>query len=173
METINEPKNTLVGLFEAKNELEDFLFSENGELAPETALELERLEAALPAKIDGYYIVLKRLEAETELYSSIAKDFTEKAKTKENKHKQLKDHLKFCMGQQGLKELYGNQFEFKTSKPKNKVNILDESIVPHEYKTEKKELMIDKKRLLEDLELGIEVPGCVKELYTTLRSGVK
>lgn len=71
------------------------------------------------------------------------------------------------MSENGVDEICGLKFAFRTQNNPPSVLIKDEKIVPDEYKTIVQTLRVDKKRISDDLKLGVDVSGC--ELVSSKR----
>ncbi len=72
------------------------------------------------------------------------------------------------MADSDKKEIRGKSFRFSVSPSKGKLVIDDESKLG-DYKREVKELVLDKDRVKQDLELGVPVEGAHIEKGYTLR----
>ncbi|HIJ12065.1 TPA: hypothetical protein HA278_08470 [Candidatus Woesearchaeota archaeon] len=110
-------------------------------------------------KEDGVYWMYQESEKHIEMF--------------ENQIKKMQDHVKLMKrAQERIKGLVIGSYEevqqlpahstfnpLKISQSAGAVDIIDESTIPPEYFIEKTELKLDKKRILDELKKGDNIPG--------------
>jgi len=151
--------NSLTEIINQVSEIEKQLADSGGELTPELEAMIVQVEISLPAKIDSYDYVIRKMSHAAEFYKERAQFFTKFSKSCENVGKKIKDSLKFRMLEMGLEELLGNEIRFKLRNNKPSVFIKDESLVPDKYRIAVTTYKIDNDKILADLKAGVDVPG--------------
>jgi hypothetical protein len=121
-----------------------------------------------PASVEAFNFLSVNLESRAEFYKKEAEYYLEIARKLSSLSKKHNEFLKNVMGDSGIKEIRGKSFRFSISPSKGKLVIDDESKLT-EYTREVKELVIDKDRVKQDLELGVPVEGAHIEKGYTLR----
>ena len=162
---------SLVTIVKEVAHLETMLIEAGGEMTPEIEAMLTVKEVNLPDKVDNYEAMLGRLELIEGLYKDRAKRFASAAKSLGNAQDVLKERLKAAMKELGVNELLGHDIRFKLSSSKPKLVILDEKLIPKEYKVQVIIDELQKDRLTEDLKIGT-VPGASLEETFSLRKYV-
>lgn len=162
---------TLKELLRMDQELEEKLIESGGELTEETEKAQLALEISLPQKIDSYYRVMKHLESSEEYFKARAEEFHVQAVQLKNARDRLKRNIKFIMEENRINQLSGNDYSFKLTNAKPKMIIQDE-LVPDEYKQEIKMIEIDKDKIYEDLSKEMVIPGCRFEPTVALRTSI-
>ena len=128
---------------------------------------IDELVAERSKKEDGIYFFYQDMEAEIDIF--------------DKQIKKAQRYVRFLKRQQeGLKQytidMYSNTGELpkhsalnpiKISKSSGSVLVEEEELIPYEYWKKVTELKVDKKKILEDLKSGKQVPGCklVKKSY--------
>ena len=120
--------------------------------------QLDLLHTELHDKENGVYWFYKNLDSKV----ALAKEYKDKADEVINKLKYTQEKLKGLVVEAyaASKQLPAHD-EFNPIKiiQMGKVEIIDESKIPSEYYIEKIETRLDKRRILEELKEGIEIPG--------------
>ena len=120
--------------------------------------QLDVLHTELHSKENGVYWFYKNLDSKV----ALAKEYQEKANDVIKKLKYTQEKLKGLVieAYAASKQLPAHD-EFNPIKiiQMGKVEIIDESKIPSEYYIEKIETRLDKRRILEELKEGIEIPG--------------
>ena len=120
--------------------------------------QLDTLHTELHSKENGVYWFYKNLDSKV----ALAKEYQEKANDVIKKLKYTQEKLKGLVieayAASGQLPAY---YEFNQIKiiEMGKVDIIDESKIPSEYYIEKIETRVDKRRILEELKEGVEIPG--------------
>lgn len=164
-------ENSLYSLVNEAQALFEVLSENNGELTPELEAKLTNLEVNLPIKIDAYNVILERAEIEENYWKKKAESMLAVAKGCKNIRERLKEQLKLSAIHLGKSELVGNDVKFKISNSKPKL-IVNESEIESIYKFDVVTTEIDKKRITEDLAIGVPVRGAFLEETKSIRSYV-
>jgi len=120
--------------------------------------QLDKLHTELHSKENGVYWFYKNLDSKV----SLAKEYQEKANDVIKKLKYTQEKLKrLVLEAYAASGQLPSHDEFNPIKiiQMGKVEIIDESKIPDEYYIEKIETRLDKRRILEELKDGKEVPG--------------
>ena len=135
-----------------------------------TVLENQVLQIDLndPASVEAYNFISLNLENRADFYKKEAEYYSDIAKKLNALSKKHNEFLKNVMGDSGKTEIQGKSFRFTVSPSKGKLIIDDESKLM-EYGRTKTEIVIDKDRVKQDLELGVPVEGAHIEKGYTLR----
>ena len=150
-------------------QLETMLIESNGEITPEIEAALSVKEINLPQKVDNYSMVIDRMESVSKFYYEKAKIFMQMSKSAESVSERCKANMKFAMQELKVTELVGNDIKFKLVKSNPAVVINDENEVDGSYKITKTTTSVDKKRIADDLKLGIPVKGAELQQNQSLR----
>lgn len=154
-----------MNLFEINQQISECVDFETGEI-----IDIEKLEALTmerDAKIENVALWIKNLEADIKALDEQEKAFKERKAKAKNKAESLKKYLTSALDGQ----------KFSTSKcvvsfrKSTKVNVLDESIIPTEYMTEKVTREPNKTAIGDAIKTGMEIPGC--ELVQNINPTVK
>ena len=138
----------------------DIMLVENSwELTEEEINEqLDILHTELHEKENGVYWFYKNIDSKIDL----AKEYKDKADMVIKKLKYTQERLKGLVieayGASGQLPAHDDFNPIKIGET-GKVEILDESKIPEEYYVEKIELRLDKRRILEELKEGKDIPG--------------
>lgn len=166
---MSENNKSLPQLVQTSQVLIQALLESNGEITPEIEAALIEVDVKLPQKIDNYQAVLDRLDMESEYWSARAESFAKMAKGCKSAKERLKDSLKFAMKALETDELIGNDCRFKLSNSKPKM-IIDQIELEPSYYMQVTTTEVDKKKIEEDLKLGVPVKGARLEEVKSIRS---
>lgn len=161
--------NSLVKIANDVTLLEQKLLESQGETNPEIEALLVVEAELLPAKVDNYSLFMNRCKAVEQFYLERADFFYKVAKQLSNVQDQLNTNIKIAMQTMGVDELSGKDVRFKLQGVKAKVVIVDETLIPEDYKKEVIKYEIEKERLRGDLEIGA-VPGARLEKSYSLKT---
>ena len=120
--------------------------------------QLDILHTELHEKENGVYWFYRNLDSKIDL----AKEYKEKADAVIKKLKYTQEKLKkLVLEAYSASSQLPSHDEFNPIKiiEMGKVEIIDESKIPDEYYIEKIETRLDKRRILEELKEGVEIPG--------------
>ena len=121
-----------------------------------------------PASVEAYNFIANNLESRAEFYKKEAEYYLDISKKLSGLSKKHNEFLKNVMADSGKTEVQGKSFRFTVSPSKGKLIIDDESKLG-DYGRTKTEIVIDKDRVKQDLELGVPVEGAHIEKGYTLR----
>lgn len=120
---------------------------------------LDELEEALDAKLEGCGIVIKGLEAEAEAIKAEEARLADRRRRKEKEAERLREYVLRCMESVGEKELETPRIRIATRRS-TFVDVLDEGSVPRDYVRVTTSEKVDKKAVMKALKAGEDVPGC-------------
>lgn len=160
---------SLRALVQQASDIELMLLENGGELTPEVEKQLEILDVATPVKIDNYFSLMERFDALKAVFKKKSEDMAQISKSYDAANERLKYNLREAMGIAELDELKGNDYRFKLCDSPPAVIIENEDAVPSAYKVVTQTTKIDKKRIGEDLAIGVPVPGCSLSRSRSLR----
>lgn len=129
---------------------------------------LNSIDEAIEEKADGYSAIIKSIDGDNEIIAKEIKRLQERKKSNENAIKNLKENLKHAMEQTNKKAFRTAKNSFGIQRNKPRTDIKDETKIPKEYYNEQP-MKLDKQRLLEDLQNGIEINGVELTQDTSLR----
>jgi seryl-tRNA synthetase len=124
---------------------------------------LEAVEADFDAKAEAVALYIKDTEATAEAIKAEADKLTERRKQAEKKAAGLKDYLTACMEKVGRHKMETPRCSVSFRKSEQ-TNILDEALIPAEYKTVKVTETVNKTDIKKAIKAGAEIPGA--ELVT-------
>ncbi len=140
-------------------ELENQLIESGGVVTEEIEKALLIVDTHLPEKIDQYSFTIERFDMAEEFYKNKAAFYLGLAKSMAQVTERCKENLKFAMKALGTTELEGVDVKYKLSPTNPSVVIDSEESVEEAYKITETTVKIDKKKILEDLKIGIPVNG--------------
>lgn len=147
-------------------ELQDIDFTE----AEET--QIEQIKDIIKAQIDtkgtGIIAVIRNEESDIEALKAEIKRLQDLKKAKENKIENLKKYTKECLEDANIKKVSTSLGNMTVRKNPPAVDVLDENLIPSEYKREVVEVKVDKKAILADLKEGVVVEGAALKTSTSL-----
>lgn len=159
----------LLSIVSSLHEIERAILENNGELTPELENALSVQTISKERKIDAYHAIIERcgsiekeLKTKIDLLSSVIKN-TRKIEQK------LKFNLKQAMIETGQKELSGESMRFLLVDQGTKLEVTDETQIPHTYFKEITTTELDKETLKNDLEQGAMICGATLEPVRSLR----
>ena len=151
--------------------IELFEKSEEGELT-EQELQEEGTELALALKNKGTSIIAytKNTESLIDAMKNEEKRIAENRKVLENKLDKFKTYVKENMQRLEIQKLESELGTLSIAKNPASVEILDESLIPNNYKKEKVTITVDKTAIKNDLKAGKNIQGVrLVEDKTTLK----
>lgn len=122
---------------------------------------LEGLSGKIEEKAENLAKVIKSIEANEDVLDAEIKRLTARKKTLTNNRNSLKTMLQLNMERLNTKKITGSLFTVSLQKNPPKVNVLDEESIPEHYSVvpDPPEPVLNKKKVLDDLKAGIEIPG--------------
>ncbi|GEM_PF-3530000 len=167
---MSEQNKSLVLIVNETLELERMLVESGGEVNEDFERALQVNSKELSTKVDGYVEIIERFKAMKEHYKSRANFYAQIASNCENAADRLKDNIEYAMKELKVDEIQGTDMRFVLSNTVGSLNIIDEDLIPVEYKSEKTVTEIDKKALKATLSTGLQVPGAELIPGTSLKS---
>lgn len=151
--------NTLQELLVQQADIMSQIISNGGELTKEIESKFDSVNLSVAEKIDAYIAVCDRFEMESDYWKSKADQYNKLAKAANTLREKIRSRVKDAMIAQNIEGVYGVERRYQLNKGKDAL-IIDEALLPIDYK--KKEIVYspDKDRIKMDLELGIPVLGC-------------
>lgn len=150
-----------MNLFQITNEMQSImneLIENGGELTPELEAMLTITESQLKEKAVNYAMVIRSMDYETNIIDEEIKRLQALKKTRQNAIERLKSALTNAMEQCGMDsiETPTNKISFRKSQS---LEIIDETKVPKQYKTQVVTTKVDKNAIKQDIKNGIAVDG--------------
>ena len=133
----------------------------NDEDADLEALEkaLASVEEGIEGKAENTAKLIKSLEGNVTNIREEEKRLAGKRRAMENKIKNIKGYLESQLETMNIDRVQGELFTVALQNNPQSVKFIDEDLIPVEYKEEVVTVKIPKKRILDDIKEGIEVPG--------------
>ena len=162
-----------MNLFQITNEMQSImneLIENGGELTPQLQSMLTITESQLKEKAVNYAMVIRSMDYETNVIDEEIKRLQGLKKSRQNAMERLKSVLTNAMEQCDMDaiETPTNKISFRKSQS---LQILDETLVPKQYKTQVITTKIDKNAIKQDMKNGITVDGV--ELITNKNLQIK
>jgi hypothetical protein len=163
----------LVELLTNLAEIEGMLVESKGELTPEDETKLKLFSESLLEKVDNYKHFFDRLEMSLDYWKKKENEAKKIKQALESNIERAEDYLKSVMLHKGITKLEGDEYTFTLSPTRGKIEITDEQSAREVYPREKITIEVDKEKLREDLEKGIDIQ-CAKIIQTySLRAKAK
>jgi hypothetical protein len=171
--SLREVMNTEKNLAEIANEareLERLVMDAGGEITPELESRLNFNLQQLQQKVDSYVHVEEHFDAMEAIWKRKADACAAIAKRFARTRDQLRDRVKFVMGEMQTNEIRGKLYRYKLSSSPGRLVIDSEAALPDSFKMIVTTTVPDKERIKEALKAGFEIPGAHFEGGTTLRT---
>jgi hypothetical protein len=173
MEVVMSENKSLRALVTETARIEELLTDSLGELTPEIEQAIAVVDFHLPQKVDNYKMTIDRFELITNYYKEKAESFLRIAKGADKIVSRCHENLKEAMTRLELNEINGNDFSFKLVNNPPSADIPDDNEVPDAYAIIKQVRTIDKKRVLDDLKLGVPIQGATLKRGQRVKPGIK
>lgn len=111
---------------------------------------LDGMDEELSEKADGYGKVIRQMEADSDAIDAEIKRLQGRKKTIKSNIDRMKSFLKIAIEEAGKKEICGELFKFKIRKNPPKLEILNESLVPKEFRIPQPD-KIDKRAIMNEI----------------------
>jgi len=147
-------------------ELQDIDFTEAEESQIEQIKDI--IKAQIDSKGTGIIAVIRNEESDIEALKAEIKRLQDLKKNKENRIENLKKYTKECLEDANIKKVSTSLGNMTVRKNPASVDVIDESLIPSEYKREVVEVKVDKKAILADLKEGVVVEGAALKNSTSL-----
>lgn len=129
---------------------------------------LDSLNDSIEDKADGYSAIIKSLNGDNEIIKKEIERLQARKKANENGIRNMKDNLQVAMEMTGKTVFRTAKNSFGIQRNKPRTDIKDETKIPKGYYNEQP-MKLDKQRLLEDLQNGVEVDGVELTQDSSLR----
>ena len=157
-------------LYELKKEyldiLERYESAESEDELAEVAVLLGNVQGELSDKLDNCGRLYRNLSAEAEMFDAESDRLSRKASVIKNKAERLKNYIAFTLGS-GV-DAKTDLFSFKW-RASTGVDVYRDDILPEQYKRTKVIVEPNKVAIKQDLEAGLDVPGCKLEKRSSLQ----
>ncbi len=147
----------------------DLFTDPEADIPLEAALDtLEGIEGQLQEKAVNVAKFMQNLDATAKAIKEAEQQMARRRKAIENRARWIKDYLKANMEAAGITKIESPWFNLSIQKNPPSVDVVDETALPDDYKTEVVTVKIDKAAIKEALKEGEEVPGAVLRQGTRL-----
>lgn len=163
--------NTLRSLTAEALTIEQKLLESGGEITPEIEADLSLNDENMAIKIDGYALMLGRMDQMIEYHKQLMTQHAAHIATIEKAKEWMLSNLLGTAERLQRDSLNGNEWVVKARTNPPKVEITDETLISDDFKVTKTTQTIDKKKIGDGLKLGIQIPGT--RLVQTKRVEVK
>jgi len=150
---------SLYGMAEEMKTLESMLIADGGELTQEHEDLKSQIFTMIQTKTDGCVGYIQALEDDITLGKNKKKLLDEFMNVRKNTIERFKKYVAECLDQLETKKLTGQLGQISERKQTKIALIEDENKIPAEYTTVETVVTVNRKRILDDLKAGIEVPG--------------
>jgi len=120
---------------------------------------LEAIQENFEEKSINITKIIKMNEAEVDVIETEIKRLKERQQVINNSNDRLKSYLYTHMTATGIDKIKSPLFTLSITKNPPKTNVIDENLIPIDYKTFKTVISVDKKQILADLKEGKEIEG--------------
>ena len=120
---------------------------------------LADVDEAFEEKANGMLFLIRNMESNIDAIKLEESRLASRKKSMEKQIESVKEYLINNMVATGKTKLDNGIIKASYIKPKPMLNLIDESIVPDNYKTPKVTIALDKASMLADLKNGIEIDG--------------
>jgi hypothetical protein len=151
-----------MNLYETSKEiatLHDEIIDAEGELSPELEAKLDALQLAFNDKVSNIGRWTINLIRKEDILKAEIERLEKRQKVFENLRSRLKNYLMLCMQSAEKTKVEFPQFTVSVQRNPPSAEVLDEAKVPGQYVKVIQITQLDKKKLLEDLKGGKEIPG--------------
>ena len=133
---------------------------DNPEISQEEKERLQKeITTLIQEKTDNVVMYQHSLEDLVEAIEKRVADLNALKKTVNNRMAQYENYLISCLGNLGTEKVQGQFYEIKIPKPREKVAIADENLLPAQFLKTKTEVTISVKEIGDALKSGEVVPG--------------
>lgn len=127
------------------------MLMENEEISEENKAQIkEELTLLLQQKSQNIIGHIRNMELTAEAMKSEEKRISERRKQIENHVVKFKEYVKNCMENNGILKIETALGTLSTAKSPISVEIINESVIPDEYKTEVVTIKVDKKKIADN-----------------------
>jgi hypothetical protein len=163
---------TIMNLYKIANEYQEVLSKtfdpETGEVNEAALSLLDITKGEVKEKSIAVASYIKNLEAEKIAIQSAKDAMGEREKRLANRLASLSDYLHSNMERCGINEISSPYFVIKLKKNPVSVDDYNHDLIPNEYKKTVTEIKIDKRKIKEELQAGVVIPGATLKQSTRL-----
>jgi hypothetical protein len=163
-----EVAQTLQSLAVEAAEISMLLMACNGELSPELEKRLDVNAQLLLQKTDNYNFIIESIESAAAQMKRRKDAFAIQEKRLTNERDRMWNRIKLAMKEMDRTEIRGRYYRFQLQRSKPKL-IIDESLLPDQFKMIVQETKPDKAKIEAVLAEGLEIPGVTLEESGTLK----
>lgn len=167
-----DSNKSLFALYAEMDQIVTKIMESEGELDAITELALDENAKDIAVKVDRYKFVMDRMGQLEDYFKGEANRYMEGAKAIAAECERVKTRLSNFLKDRELEEIRGEKYRFKLQNTAPKVLVENEKIVPVRYFVEKTTRSLDKKRLKQALQEGLQIAGARLEPVKSLRSYV-
>lgn len=148
-------------IYELTNDyLELLMLAESEDLDPEAVADtLEGIAGEIEDKAENYAKVMKQMQADADGIKAEEERLHSRRTSIENNIKRMKEALQNAMEATGKEKFKTELFSFGIQSNPPSVAIAEDAVIPNRFYIPQ-EPKLDKKKLLEELKIGIEIDGC-------------
>lgn len=148
-------------IYELTNDyLELLMLAESEDLDPEAVADtLEGIAGEIEDKAENYAKVMKQMQADADGIKAEEERLHSRRASIENNIKRMKEALQNAMEATGKEKFKTELFSFGIQSNPPSVAIAEDAVIPNRFYIPQ-EPKLDKKKLLEELKIGIEIDGC-------------
>lgn len=143
---------------EYQNILSD-LYDDEGVINEQALAKLENNELALEKKAIAIASFIKNMDAEREAIDAAKKAMSEREKRFKKRIDELEGYLLSNMETRGINHVSCPYFDIRVKKCPPSVDVINEDEVPPEYTRTKTEVLLDKVKMLQEMKVGVIIPG--------------
>ena len=160
-------------LYEITNDYQQILVEtlEDGLEEKDIQDKLDLIKSDFETKVISIGKFINNINSDIDQLKEYELSLNKRRKILENRIKSIKEYLLVNMQNIGIKHISCPYFDVKIKKNGGKCKIIDSNQLPEKYISIKQELLVDKKKLLEDLKSGEYIEGV--ELDITERVEIK
>lgn len=157
----------MANLYELTSDLREI-----SEIEDIDAEQVEQIKAVIKAEIDkkssGIVALVRNLEGDVDTIKAEIDRLNNLKKVKENRINNIKNYTKEYLEEVGIKKVSTSLGNISIRKTPGAVEILDEDLIPTEYKSEVVTVKVDKKAILAELKEGVVIQGVNLKTGTSL-----
>jgi Siphovirus Gp157 len=153
-----------MNLYKINSEYEQILnelYDDEGQVNQEALMRLDQNDMTMENKVIAVASYIKNLDAEREAIDAAKKAMAEREKAHKKKISDLQGYLLVNMERRGITKVTCPYFEISLKKCPLSVDDdqLNMEVLPDEYKRTKTEVLPDKVKILQEMKVGVIIPG--------------
>jgi chromosome segregation ATPase len=144
---------------EYQNVLSEICNEETGEINEQSLVKLDEVTKDLKNKVVAIASYIENIEAEEKAIENAIEKMARRKKQLANQSDFLTNYLQANMERCGISEITCPYFAVKLKKCPVSVDVVDESVIPDEYKNKKEVISLNKVKIKEEMLSGVVIPG--------------